>query len=265
MTTPFAPETSPLCLGQKATVLLATGNAHKHSEMQAMSQALGLQWQFLLPPTDAWEVPEDAPTFVANATLKAQALAAYCQAHPQWLGVELSTIDAVLADDSGYVVPALSGLLGLEDFPGVWSNRWLAQAMAASGELSHPLAGIVAGLSPQTPLTQTDKNLAIQTLMQGQNNRQAHYVCALAGCTLANPAAVMGVQGVMPLWVSPNPPQGEQGFGYDPINLVLDPVTGQPTATTVAQLSEQDKNALSHRGQAFKAWAAQVATTASLP
>jgi XTP/dITP diphosphohydrolase len=239
---------------------LATSNRHKHSEMQAMSLALGLNWHCLLPPDTTWEVPEDAPTFIANATLKAQALATYCLAHPQWLGVTLNTIDAVLADDSGYVVPALSGLLGLADFPGVMANRWLAQAieLGAKGELTPPLASVLAEISPQTPPTQAAKNFAIQTLMQGQSQRQAHYVCALAGCTLANPAAVVSVQGVMPLWVASTPPQGEGGFGYDPINWVLDPVTGLPTTTTVAQLSEQEKNTLSHRGQAFKAWVAQT-------
>ncbi|MEO7800017.1 MAG: non-canonical purine NTP pyrophosphatase, partial [Opitutaceae bacterium] len=86
-------------------LFLASGNAHKVAEFQALAAATGLPVEIRsarsvggMPPVD-----EDTGTFVGNARKKAQALRA------------LLPPDAwVLADDSGVCVDALKGDPGVE-------------------------------------------------------------------------------------------------------------------------------------------------------
>jgi XTP/dITP diphosphohydrolase len=84
---------------------LASGNAHKAAEMNALALASGLPVTIIsakavggMPP-----VVEDAGTFVGNARKKARALQA-CVPAGAW----------VLADDSGLCVDALGGAPGVE-------------------------------------------------------------------------------------------------------------------------------------------------------
>lgn len=81
---------------------LATGNAHKMQEMQALADASGLPVRIIaaakMPP-----VVEDTGTFAGNARKKAQALKALLPPEA-W----------VLADDSGVCVDALDGAPGVE-------------------------------------------------------------------------------------------------------------------------------------------------------
>jgi XTP/dITP diphosphohydrolase len=81
---------------------LATGNAHKAQEFQALANAahLGLK---ILPAPSMPAVVEDTGTFAGNARKKAAALKAILPADA-W----------VLADDSGLCVAALAGAPGVE-------------------------------------------------------------------------------------------------------------------------------------------------------
>jgi XTP/dITP diphosphohydrolase len=91
-------------------LLLATSNAHKVREYEAILAGLPFR---LLTPADLGftdEVEETGATFLENARLKAAAYRAVAQA---------GGMDAwVLADDSGIEVEALDGA------PGVFSTRW---------------------------------------------------------------------------------------------------------------------------------------------
>lgn len=82
--------------------LLASTNAHKAAELEALLASLGVQ---VAPSPEALEVAETAPDFAGNAALKALA---YAKAFGQW----------ALADDSGLAVAALDGR------PGVLSARY---------------------------------------------------------------------------------------------------------------------------------------------
>lgn len=82
--------------------MLASTNAHKAEELQALLAELGVK---VAPAPEALEVAETAPDFEGNALLKAQA---YAKAFGTW----------ALADDSGLVVMALEGR------PGVHSARY---------------------------------------------------------------------------------------------------------------------------------------------
>ncbi len=48
-------------------------------------------------------------------------------------------------------------------------------------------------------------------------------------------------------------PAGTGGFGYDPVFVPVDPVTGSRGDRTFAEMSADEKHAISHRGRAFRA------------
>ncbi|MFO8038796.1 MAG: RdgB/HAM1 family non-canonical purine NTP pyrophosphatase [Sodalinema sp.] len=117
-----------------------------------------------------------------------------------------------IADDSGLAVDALDGR------PGIHSARY-----------------------------GTDDRDRIERLLGelgDRSDRQAQFICAIA---LANPqgAIVLDVQGRCPGQIL-HQPQGDGGFGYDPIFWV------EAEQQTFAEMSPERKKACSHRGLAFK-------------
>lgn len=122
----------------------------------------------------------------------------------------------VLADDSGLCVRALGGA------PGVHSARF--------GEAE-------AGRS----LTDAEKNRLLLQKMHGIEDRTAYYVCSLV--LLWEPERFVVVQETWSGRIL-SAERGQGGFGYDPIFLPdgLD--------RSSAELSPDEKNALSHRGRA---------------
>jgi len=132
---------------------------------------------------------------------------------------EASGLPAV-ADDSGLEVDALGGM------PGVLSARWSGAGADDASNLRLVLE---------------------QTADVPDERRGAAFVCVAA---LATPGGqVRTVRGRVSGRLL-REPRGTGGFGYDPI-FVPD---GHDRTT--AQLSPQDKDALSHRGQAFRQVAA---------
>ncbi len=81
--------------------------------------------------------------------------------------------------------------------------------------------------------------------LRGESNRAAHYVCALA---LASPDGeiVTTVRGIAPGQII-DEPRGKGGFGYDPYFVSAD------ETRTNAELTDDEKSALSHRGRAVRA------------
>lgn len=125
-----------------------------------------------------------------------------------------------VADDSGLEVEALNGM------PGVLSARWSGAGADDASNLRLVLE---------------------QTADVPDERRGAAFVCVAA---LASPDGLVGtVQGRVAGRLL-REPRGGGGFGYDPIFV--------PTGSerTTAQMSPEEKDALSHRGQAFR----QVAT-----
>jgi XTP/dITP diphosphohydrolase len=124
-----------------------------------------------------------------------------------------------LADDSGLAVNVLGGA------PGVFSARWAGTHGQDRANLELLLGQLVDVPDEQ---------------------RSAAFVC-VAALALPNGRVVLR-QGRMPGMLA-REPRGENGFGYDPI-LVVDGDT-----RTSAELSFEEKNAISHRGKAFRALA----------
>ena len=158
------------------------------------------------------EVVEDGSTFAANAAKKAAEYARAAGLH-------------ALADDSGLCVDALWGK------PGIRSARW-------SEDESPGLSGA------DRDRANNDK---LRMVMYGvlPEHRGAEYraVVALAapdGTVLARAEGTC--RGVVL-----DEPRGEGGFGYDPLFL---PEAGN--GKTMAELSPEEKDAISHRGEALR-------------
>lgn len=118
-----------------------------------------------------------------------------------------------LADDSGLCVDVLDGA------PGIYSARYA-----------------------DTPQARIDKLLKV---LDGKENRRAKFVCAMT---------LVGERGEVLYSVKgecfgkiAHSQAGSGGFGYDPIFLVDD-----KDGKTMAELSAEDKNLISHRGQALR-------------
>lgn len=101
------PKIDPATLDPTATVVVATGNAHKVTEIEAILAPVmpGVSFYALGELGDFPEPVENGDTFTQNAIIKAQA------------ACEETGLPAV-ADDSGLVVDALGGE------PGIMSARW---------------------------------------------------------------------------------------------------------------------------------------------
>jgi len=129
-----------------------------------------------------------------------------------------------LADDSGLCVDALNGM------PGVLSARW--SGPPKSDERNNAL-------------------LLAQLEDVPDERRGAHFACAVAFCAPGLDELV--VEGRMDGRVV-RETRGSGGFGYDVLFVADD----HPGPTT-AELSVEDKDAISHRGRALREIAPQVA------
>ncbi|MCY0858171.1 RdgB/HAM1 family non-canonical purine NTP pyrophosphatase [Cupriavidus sp. D39] len=125
-----------------------------------------------------------------------------------------------LADDSGICVDALDGA------PGVYSARY-AQLVGK-------------------PKSDTANNAHLISQLAGKLNRRAYYYCVLVLVRHAEDPRPVIAEGV---WAGEvvDAPRGNAGFGYDPHFLL--PHLGK----TAAELSAEEKNAVSHRALALKA------------
>ena len=222
----------------KQTIVFATGNAHKLQEINEISKDSGIE--FVLP-AEGFAPVENGETFEENSLIKAREAA------------RVSKMIS-LADDSGLCVEALGGA------PGIHSARYAETAQA-----------------------RIDKLLNV---LKNEQNRKAKFVCAM---TLVDKDGNILFQtrgechGEIAYKQS-----GTNGFGYDPIFLVESSKNGS-TATdsdiisqtgvdaggkngsaatdsdiisytgvdtkgkkTMAEMSEEEKNEISHRGRALR-------------
>lgn len=193
-------------------VVVATANAHKLTEIQAILDACHLDVE-LVPMSD-YGVPspvEDGDTFEANALIKARACA------------EATSLPA-LADDSGLEVDALDGA------PGVYSARYAGEG-ATDADNNAKLLDALADVPSE--------------------RRTGRFVCAAAIVTVDGREHV--VRGTMEGRVLDGP-RGEGGFGYDPLFLADATDDGRSNG----ELSPEEKDAISHRGAAFRQLAEHV-------
>lgn len=157
---------------------LASGNAHKAQEMDALARAGGLDLQIVsarevggMPP-----VAEDTGTFAGNATKKARALQA-----------KLPPDAWVLSDDSGICVDELGGAPGVE-------SAYYAGASGDGAANLRKLVDVLRGVPAE--------------------RRGAHFMCVLV---LLGPGGEEHVFVGRCDGRLLDEPRGGGGFGYDPL------------------------------------------------
>ena len=190
-----------------SSLVLASGNAGKLREFSHLLAPLGIE---PMPQGQlrVSDAEETGLTFVENALIKARHAA------------EVTGLPA-LADDSGIEVDALGGE------PGIYSARFAARRQQGSGD--------------------GDNNAALLAALEGvpEQARTARYWCVLVYLRHAADPVPIIVQASWEGCVL-DAPQGEGGFGYDPLFWLPE------HDMTAAALDAETKNRLSHRGRAMQ-------------
>jgi len=122
----------------------------------------------------------------------------------------------VIADDSGLCVSALDGA------PGIYSARY----GSAPGEIK---------------LSAEERNEYLLSKLKGVNDRRAAFVCCMV--LITDEHRVFSAQETAEGIIVDNP-AGSGGFGYDPVFYM------PSLKKTMAELTEEEKNRVSHRGRA---------------
>ncbi len=210
-------------------IIFATGNEDKMREIREILGGLDVKLMSLKDAGIDADIIEDGTTFEENAIIKATEIQKLVQQFIE-TGDEAEnvyTIDRnmetiVLADDSGLEVDYLN------KEPGVYSARYEGR---------------------DTPYS--IKNKIIIERLEGvpDEKRTARFVCAVAAAFADG--SVKTAQGTIEGRIGYEQ-KGGNGFGYDPIFYVPE------YNCTTAELSMEQKNALSHRGKALRKIAKQL-------
>jgi len=128
--------------------------------------------------------------------------------------------DLIIADDSGLCVDGLDGR------PGVLSARY--------------------GEANGKKMTSAQQNLLLLEELGDNPNRGARFACAMVLLTESDRFVLVQETLEGEIIKSRELPRGDGGFGYDPIFFL------PHYKRTLAELSEKEKNDLSHRGKAGK-------------
>ncbi|MCI7491510.1 MAG: non-canonical purine NTP pyrophosphatase [Lachnobacterium sp.] len=205
-------------------IIFATGNKDKMREIREIMADCDVEIYSMKEAGINIDIVEDGDTFEANSTIKAKAISDYIsgkgmseeQKDDSWKAVSEKYKGAiVLADDSGLEIDYLN------KEPGVYSARYMGE------DTSYDI-----------------KNQNLIDRLEGveKDKRTARFVCVIAavlpdGEVLVSRDTMEGYIG----WKI----AGENGFGYDPI-FYLDEF-----GCSSAELSREQKNAISHRGKAL--------------
>ena len=195
------------------TIVVATGNAHKLSEIQTILAKVLPDVRFVaLGQLGDFDDPEEnGTTFLQNAIIKAEA------------AVEETGFPAI-ADDSGLVVDALDGE------PGVYSARYAG----VHGDDAANNAKLLAHMTDVDDAERTARFMSVIALIYPE------------GMVITGEGACEGIIG--------REERGPNGFGYDPLFLPTD-----APGKTMAELTPDEKNAISHRFHALADLSSKIA------
>ena len=205
-------------LNPARTVVVATGNAHKLTEIEAILGAApamaGVRFVALGDLGDYPDPVEDGETFFDNALIKARA------------ALDETGLAMAVADDSGLMVDALDGA------PGIYSARWAGEHGndAANNE---KLLAEMADVAEELRTARFHSSVVLVTrdedgeeILSGEGDCEG---------TIAHDL------------------RGTNGFGYDPLFSLVD-IPGK----RMAELVPEEKNAISHRRRALDDLVAKV-------
>ena len=196
-------------------VCAASNNAGKLKELRRILERMGHEGKSLRELGITLDPEETGTTFAENARIKAEA---FCKASG------LPTV----ADDSGLCTDALNGA------PGVYSARYAGHHGdddANNAKLLQEMADVPA------------------------EQRGAKFVSAV--CFMLPDGRALEVEGECPGRIAFSLQNGDYGFGYDPLFIPTDCGVGKhdkrpnTEGRSYAQLTPDEKDAISHRGNAL--------------
>ena len=198
--------------------VLASNNKGKLNEFKRLFEAANLNID-IVPQgqLNIEDAVEDGLSFIENAIIKAR--------HAS----RISGLPAI-ADDSGLCVPVLGNA------PGIYSARYAGE----HGNDANNNAKLMADLQP---IREQNQNTPIK----------GNFVCVLALVRHADDPLPIIAQGLWQGEILPQP-QGENGFGYDPLFWVPE------LQLTAAAMTPEQKNEISHRGLAINSLLQQLST-----
>lgn len=198
-------------------IIFATQNAGKMKEIREILKDLGRRIYSQKEAGIGAEVEENGSTFAENALIKAAGIMNWCRENgvPGLAGRRAEEF-IVLADDSGLEIDHLNRE------PGIYSARYLGR---------------------DTSYREKNANLIARLEGVPKEKRTARFVCAIAAVFPdgSHEAAFGTVEGYIG-WKE----SGTNGFGYDPIFYLYE------NDRSTAELSPEEKNAVSHRGRALR-------------
>jgi len=205
-------------LDPASTIVVATGNAHKLTEIEAIlgaTEALGgMRFVALGELGDFADPVEDGDDFFANALIKARA------------ALDETGLSMSVADDSGLCVDALGGA------PGIMSARW-------------------AGEHGNDDANNTKLLAQMEEVPDDQRTARFHSTVVLVMRDAEGEKVLRGdgdVEGTIA-----HDRRGNNGFGYDPL-FELAELPGR----RMAELKPEEKNAISHRFHALQDLSAKL-------
>ena len=201
---------------KKYQIIFATGNQGKIREIKEIAkESIHASRIEVLSMKEAGvqaDPEENGADFEDNALIKAQAVFDLLRSRP----VPEDTLRIVMSDDSGLVIDALGGA------PGVHSARYMGYDTDYRLRMEHILE-----LMKDVP----------------DEKRSARFVAAVAAILPDGSSRV--VRGAMEGMIG-HSIAGENGFGYDPFFYL------PQYHKTSAEISPEEKNRISHRGQALR-------------
>ena len=207
-------------------IYLATSNQNKKREIQEIFS----QHEIRTPADDGIEFdPEETgTTFYENSLIKAKALYEIVKC-------------PVIADDSGICVDALNGA------PGIYSSRYAGPEFMKGKPDGSKISQEEQNLHLINQLNEAIKQKNLPNMPYLNGERSCHYTCAMV--LYLGPDRLFVAQETFEGTIidSIEKQAGNGGFGYDPI--VFLPQQNK----TIAQLTADEKHAISHRGKAVRA------------
>ena len=193
-------------------IVFATGNKGKMKEIREILGTLDAEILSMKEAGVFGDVEEDGETFAENSMIKATAIADIIK--EKFPEEAKETI--VLADDSGLEIDYLGGE------PGVYSARYMGK---------------------DTSYTEKNNNLIERLNGVPDSERTARFVCAISAVLPDGKklSTIGKMEGIIGYEIA-----GENGFGYDPIFYLPE------YKKTSAEISPEEKNAISHRGKALR-------------